>query len=88
MYSIPAQRALSELKKRSKKLTAYDFSPSNIVHVATDEGSIFHVRSAFLDYWVDPESNDEWCFLFAEHHPAMLFHVDDLLMHGNLREEP
>jgi hypothetical protein len=43
-----------------------------------EDGSIFHINSAFL------MQKDEWLFVFSEHHSYRVFGKDDLLSYSEM----
>jgi hypothetical protein len=81
--SQASQRARDELERRSAQLTAYDFSPGMLSTIYCEDGSVLLMNSAFTEEWKDPESGDEWVFLFCEHYPAMWFDKMSLAFWGS-----
>ncbi len=55
-------------------LKANDFCPTRGVFIAAEDGSNFHLRSAFMLQW------EEYWLVFAEHQNPMTFAKDEVTL--------
>ena len=77
--SIRMKNVYKVAKEYDSKLQAGDKRFNNAVHILHEDGSVFHLDSAFLMRFVDehPDQGD-WIVVFAEHHPIIVFPESDL----------
>lgn len=77
----PYKEACQVAKEADKKLTAYDFRPTDLVLVVHEEGTQLMYRSAFLKEWKD------YVFIFTEHHGTLVYHKTDLYSYDQYTEK-
>lgn len=70
--SVPLREARQRAQEIDDKLTAYDFQHGSRVYVKHEDGTELDFNSAFL------QKDDEWVYIFTEHHGFHVYHLEDL----------
>lgn len=71
MNSLAAAAKVAE--ERGKQLFANDFHTDLLVRVVEQEGTILEFAYAFYETW------NEWVFVFSEHHPIYIQHIEEIV---------